>query len=251
MTIKLMIATPAYSGRVHATYCSAIAETCALLGSKGIGIQLHIPTSGSLLAAERNRILRHFVNSECTHLLCIDSDLAWPAVAVEALLKHNVDFVGGCYPARQENTFLFRPCNNPDGSLVTNGISLVKMEYIPAGFMMIRKAVIEKMQEVHADRYFKPKGAAGEDGYALFNTEVYEGEFWGEDYVFCRLVREAGFDIWVDPAIQFNHDGKVGMLAQVLTNDRAESKAASTSATACSDATVGACGSNSTTVTAA
>lgn len=221
--IKLMIATPAYSGKVHASYAVSLAETIALLTSKGILVEIHIPTSGSLIAAERNRILRKFAHSDCTHLLCIDADLGWPAAAVEGLLKHNVDFVAGCYPARLENSFLFRACVNEDGSLVTNGISLLKMEYIPAGFLLMRKAVIDKMQEVHSHRYFKPKQGPGDDGYALFNTEIYEGEFWGEDYVFCRLVREAGFDIWVDPAIQFNHDGKIGALAQVLTNDKTQS----------------------------
>lgn len=222
--IKLLIATPAYSGKVDANYAISLAETCSYLTSKGISIEMFVPTSGSLLAAERNRILRRFVKSDCTHILCIDADLAWPAIAVEAMLKHNVDFVGGCYPARLDKTFLFRPAHNPDGSLVTNGISLLKMEYIPAGFMLIRRAVVEKMNEVHSERYFKPKQGPGDDGYALFNTEVYDGEFWGEDYLFCRLVREAGFDIWVDPMIQFNHAGQIGMLAEALTGDKTKAK---------------------------
>ncbi len=224
--IKLMISTPAYSGKVNAGFAVSLAETATLLASKGVSIDLHIPTSGSLIAAERNRIVKKFMQSDCSHLLCIDSDLAWPAAAVEGMLKHNVDFVGGCYPARLEKTFLFRPCLNEDGTLVTNGISLIKMEYIPAGFLLMRRCVIDKMQAVHKDRYYKPKGGPGEDGYALFNTELYDGEFWGEDYVFCRLVREAGFDVWVDPMIQFNHDGHVGCLAQVLTNNKEESKVA-------------------------
>jgi len=220
--IKLFISTPAYSGKVNASYSIALAETVAHLAAKGISCQMFIPTSGSLLCAERNRILKKFLESDCTHILCIDGDLAWPSVAVEAMLKHNVDMVGGCYPARLDNTFLFRPCKEANGSLSTNGISLMKMEYIPAGFLLMRRCVIEKMQEVHKDRYFKSKQGPPEEGYALFNTEIYEGEFWGEDYVFCRLVREAGFDIWVDPMIQFNHEGRIGMLAQCLTNNPPE-----------------------------
>lgn len=222
--IKLMIATPAYSGKVHASYAVSLAETVALLTSKGIPLEMHIPTSGSLIAAERNRILRCFYKSDCTHLLCIDSDIAWQAESVEKMLAHDVDFIGCCYPARLENTFLFRASVNEDGSLASNGVSLLKMEYIPAGFLLMRKNVIEKMHEVHSDRYFKPKQGSGDDGYALFNTEIYEGEYWGEDYVFCRLVRQAGFDIWVDPVIPLNHDGKVGCLAQVLTNDKSQSQ---------------------------
>lgn len=216
---KIFIATPAYSGKVNVQYAICLAETCCLLGSKGIPAQMYIPTSGSLIAAERNRILKQFLKSECTHILCIDSDLGWPPHAVEAMINQNVDFVAGCYPARLEKSFLFRACLKEDGSLVNNGVNLIKMDYIPAGFMLIKREVIEKMMEVHKDRYFKPKDPKGEDGYALFNTEIYEGEFWGEDFVFCRLAREAGFDIWVDPAIEFDHNGTRGMLTSILTND--------------------------------
>ena len=216
--MKILIATPAYDGKVNIAYAISMAETCTMLTSKGIHLDLFIPHSGSLLCAERNRILKKFLETDATHLLCIDSDLGWPSKAVEAFIAHEVDFVAGVYPARGMKTFMFRPKLNPDQSLVTNGINLIKMDYIPAGFMFIRREVIEKMIECNPERYFKPKDPSAPDGHALFNTEVYEGEFWGEDFVFCRLVREAGFDIWVDPNVQFNHDGNIGMLAEVLTN---------------------------------
>jgi hypothetical protein len=34
--------------------------------------------------------------------------------------------------------------------------------------------------------------------------------------VFCRRARQAGIDIWVDPFIQFNHNGKIGMLFEYM-----------------------------------
>lgn len=217
--MKILIATPAYDGKVNAQYSIALAETCSMLNSQGIAVDLFIPSSGSLLCAERNRILKKFVESDCTHILCIDSDLGWPALAVDAMIKHDVDFVCGVYPARKVKTFLFRPSVNENGTLVTNGVNLVKMEAVPAGFMFIRKEVIQKLIELNPDRYFRPKDPNAPDGHALFNTEMIDGEFWGEDFVFCRLVRQAGFDIWADPAIQFDHDGNIGMLAEILTND--------------------------------
>lgn len=221
--IKLLIATPAYDGKVSTQYAISLSETCAYLASKGIAVELYIPQGGSLLVAERNRILKKFMESDCTHILMIDNDIGWPVMSVEGLLKHNVDFAAGCYPARLEKSFLFRPFYNENGSLATNGISLIKMQYIPAGFMLLRKSVIEKMQNDNPELYFKPKEGDGIDGFALFNTEVHEGEFWGEDYTFCRLARKSGFDIWVDPMIQFNHAGNVGMLAEVLTDKKEDS----------------------------
>lgn len=218
---KVFLATPAFSGKVNVAYAIALAETFALLASKGIETHICIHSSGSLLVAERNRLNKAFLASDCTHMLCIDSDLAWPAQAVPAMLEYDVDFVGGCYPARGENIFLFRPVYLPNGAVVTNEKNLLKMNFIPAGFMLIKRAVIEELHRYFNEDYFKPRdpSQAAEDGYCIFNTEVRDGEFWGEDFTFCRKVRECGFDIWVDPLIEFDHNGTRGQMAACLTND--------------------------------
>jgi hypothetical protein len=221
--IKLFIATPAFDGRVHVQYAISLADTSVLLQSQGIGVQLNINSSGSLLVAERNRLNKAFLASECTHMLCIDSDLGWPCHAVKAMIDHDVDFVAGLYPARGEKTFLFRGCYNEDGSLITHETKqLLKMNHIPAGFMLIKRNVIEKMTEHFSHLYFKPKHIdyEKEDGFCLYNTEVKDGEFWGEDYVFCGRAREAGFDIWVDPLIEFDHSGTRGAFHSLLYNKK-------------------------------
>lgn len=223
---KVFIATPAFDGRVHVQFAVALAETYMLLASKGIESIMRIHSSGSLLVAERNRLLKSFLETDCTHMLCIDSDLGWPPQAVLAMLDHDLDFVGGCYPARGENIFLFRPVYKEDKSLVISEKKLIKMEYIPAGFLLIKRHVIEKMIADRPDLYFKPKDPlqAKEDGHYLFGIELMDGEFWGEDFVFCRRARESGFDIWADPLVEFDHAGTRGMLANCLTNDKEKSR---------------------------
>ena len=81
---KLMIVTPAFDGKTYVDYTISFAETLTLLYSLGIETKFKIVTSGSLLCAERNRLLKYFVDSDSTHILCIDSDLGWPPIAVNA-----------------------------------------------------------------------------------------------------------------------------------------------------------------------
>lgn len=220
---KLFIATPAYDGKVHAEYAIALAETLTRLNSQGIAVEFQINCSGSLLAAERNRIVKAFMESDCTHILMIDSDLAWQAMAVIGMILKDVDFVAGVYPARKDNAFLFRPALREDGAIIANNEKmLLKMDYIPAGFMMIKKSAMQKIIDAHPETAFVPKDTALPSGHALFNTEVFEGEFWGEDYFFCRKAREAGIDIWVDPNLQFNHAGVIGCMASVLSDKKPE-----------------------------
>lgn len=214
--VKLMIGTPAYSGKVHVPYAISLSETVLQLMSGGIQVFYNLTTSGSLLIAERNKILHAFMESDCTHLLCADSDLGWENCILKMLMADK-EIIAGVYPRRAEKVFDFRPCLNCDGSLITEN-GLIKVDYIPSGFMLIQRSALEKMRSRHPDLYYQSKDPDQKDGkgWLFFNCELYEGEFWGEDYTFCRKARQSGVEIWVDPAIRFDHSGNAGMLLEIL-----------------------------------
>jgi hypothetical protein len=216
---SVFIATPAFNGQVNVQYAISLSETAASLKAFGHEVVMRISTSGSLLVAERNRLVQQFWDSGYEYMLCIDSDLGWPAQAVLAMLDQKKDFVCGVYPARgtQGKEFCFRPAKNPDDSIIQDR-HLLKMEYIPSGFMLIRRSAIQKLRDKFPELYYCPKNPVNNppSGYCFFNTEVWEGEFWGEDYVFCRRLRDAGVEIWCDPLIEFDHAGDRGMLLRML-----------------------------------
>lgn len=220
---KLFIGTPAYDGKVDVQYAMALLDTCEILRANNIEPIVRVPVCGSLLVADRNRILEMFWQSGADYLLCIDADLGWDPRAVMRLIEAKKDFCGGVYPSRKGGGFTFRPVVEDDGKIVMcPDTKLLKMEYIPAGFILLSRTAIKKMRDKHPELYYSPKDPRSEteSTYCLFNTEVWEGEFWGEDYVFCRRAMDAGLDIWVDPLIQFNHAGIVGSLIQSLTTDK-------------------------------
>jgi hypothetical protein len=222
---KVMIATPAYDGKVHAHYATSLVDTVMGLVQNGYQPNIQLAVGGSLLVHDRNRILMKFMQSDCEFLLCLDSDLGWNPHAVVRLLEIGKEMSGGCYPARDGKGFHFRPILNEDKSIaIEKETGLLKMENIPAGFMLLRRSAVEKMQQHFAHTYYKPKSdlMAHDDGYMLFALEVHDGEFWGEDYVFCRRAIQAGLDIWVDPTIEFNHAGVQGRLIDVLTTNPEE-----------------------------
>jgi hypothetical protein len=220
---KIFIATPAYQGKVHVQYALALNDTCTLLRMHGFEVTIRMPVGGSLLVADRNRLLQMFWESECDYLLCVDSDLGWDPNSVMRLIQADKDVSGGVYPTRDKSGFNFRPAFEESGKIVMcKDTLLLQMEYIPAGFLLIKRNVIAKLREDYPQLYYCPKDPNSDQmsAYCFFDTEVYDGEFWGEDYVFCRRVRNAGFDIWVDPLIEFDHAGIVGSLIQVLTTDK-------------------------------
>lgn len=220
---KIFIATPAFTGQTHALYTISLAHTATALSHAGHDVVLRIHSSCSLLVMERNSLNDAFLQSDCDYMLCLDSDMGWRHEAVLTMIQHDKDFVVGCYPIRrQPDKFHFQACENEDGSLVREG-DLIKMLYVPAGFMLLKRKVLEKMTEHFKEQSYEPVDPEKQGiQCALFNTELYEGKLWGEDYVFCRKAREAGFDIWCDPRFGFNHAGTIGCLAEYLTNDKKE-----------------------------
>lgn len=222
MKSHIYIATPIINDNVRFNYALALTETTAMLRGMGMQVTIDILAGGSLLVKTRNQLVKRFMESDATHMLCIDSDLAWPAEAILAMLRQDKDAICGVYPIRyvQEsgnNRFIFRPEYNPDGSLFCEG-HLLKLESAPAGFLLLKRETIQKMMDFHPDCYCKPKfrEIEHEDCFYFFNTEVYNNEFWGEDYVFCRKLKEAGLELWADPLITFDHAGVVGQLTECL-----------------------------------
>ena len=217
---KVFIATPAFDGKVNVQYACSLADTRLYLAANAIESLVRIHVSGSLLVRERNDLVKEFLETDATHMLCIDSDIGWDPLCIKKLLDYNEDFVAALYPARGQRTFLFRGIyEGEEKRMIVSKKRLLEMEYIPAGFMLLRRCVLEKMIETFPELYYEPKSEELKHtkGHCLFDTEVWNGEFWGEDYVFCRRARQAGFKIWIDPAIAIDHAGTVGAFIETLT----------------------------------
>ena len=174
----VFIATPAFSGQVTIPYALSLCELTYTLKAHNYHVVHRVTSSGSLLVAERNRLIQQFWDSCADYMLCIDADLGYPAQAVLAMLDADKEFICGVYPARgtQGKEFTFRPALNDDDTIVAEN-HLLKMEYIPAGFMLLKRSVIEKMRNHFPELYYCPKydKEKKQAAYCFFDTEVFDG----------------------------------------------------------------------------
>ena len=228
---KIFIATPAFDGKVNVSYACSLADTRLYLAANSIECIVRIHVSGSLLVRERNDLVKAFLETDCTHMLCIDSDIAWNAVDVKRMVDMEEPFVAALYPARgPDKCFLFRGVYGENKRMDISEKKLLEMEYIPAGFMMIKRIVFESMILQMPEIYYEPKDESLKHtkGHMFFGIELWEGEFWGEDYVFCRRARQCGFKIWIDPTIVLDHAGVKGSFIECLTEKPPSEQASST-----------------------
>jgi hypothetical protein len=93
-----------------------------------------------------------------------------------------------------------------DGRPQVRADGCIKMRTVPAGFLKVTGAAIDKFMSSYPELCYGPKYYQSVD---LFNHGAHGGLWWGEDYAFCRRWNEAGGEIWNIPNINLSHwDGE-------------------------------------------
>lgn len=148
----------------------------------------------------RTNILTKAISLNATHVLFIDDDMIFGKDALDKLLSHNKEIVGGLYYKRiaphtpviyrQVGQELIIPADFPQDRLFD-------VDAIGTGFLLIDINVF-KNSEPPFFYYGKPKD------FGLKQNDLYD---LGEDTTFCLKMRREGKRIWVDPTIPLGHRG--------------------------------------------
>ena len=170
--------------------------------------KIHYYNGDSLVTRARNATVATFLDMpEVDYLMFIDSDIHFSRWQIQRLRQHNKGIVGGVYLKKK---LPYQPvCNNKMGE---EG-NLTIMREIGTGFMMIRRDVLEKMKEAFPERKYKPYSheRQSENYYNFFDVGVDDenGYYLSEDYYFCKLARELGYNIYLDQEILVQHSGRM------------------------------------------
>lgn len=210
---KILFAIPTYTGRIHANTFTAISQASVEAAERGWQTDLTMRSLDSIISRARNVLVSIFyAKKDFTDLLFIDADVACNPGDFARLMSHDVELVGGVYPTRGEVNgqpeFVIKPL---DGQLfIDKATGLAKVEGIATGFMRITRACIDRMVEVHNNRWHYDQTAPGVKIYSLFDFEfdVIGRQMYSEDYIFCRRWREAGGTVWADCELMMHHVGE-------------------------------------------
>lgn len=207
---KLFIAVPTYDGKININTAFNLAQLCALAGQHGISVVFGHLSGCSIITVARNALVNKFLASDCTDLLFIDADVIATADDILRLLAQSSDkdIAAGLYPRRaiDKNFFVDIP-HDEEGNMIFDG-SMLKVNRIGTGFMMIKRYVLEKLIADHPEWKYETKPEEGSEAYAVFDFANVNGKYTGEDYLFCDRAREAGFEVWVDVEISLPHVGQ-------------------------------------------
>jgi hypothetical protein len=200
------IAIPAYTGTIHLATMRSIIADMLKLAERGDRVTIFDESGNAMIGDCRGLICAQFLDSDATHLVFVDSDVTWEAGALVSLVDRDVDFVAGLYPQRRDplNFCCQWDTSKPEIDLVDG---LIEVLGVPAGFMCLSRAMLERMTAQYADTQFYCEQAPGKTAYDLFGAYRIGRTKFGEDYSFCKRWRDIGGRVWVDPEIRMGHVG--------------------------------------------
>lgn len=205
----LFIATPSGSGSPSGNYQMGIADTFKRLGELGLKADYALHVGDCHVDDARNHLVRHFLMSEAPVMLFIDDDVGWNASNLVKIINYDADIVVGAYPLKQDREeYPVRVLPTPVQQARADG--LLEVEGAPTGFMAIKRHVLVAIEEKKKWTRFRGRGFPKNEPphTIIFERTLRDNHRWSGDYNFCREVRAMGFKVWVDPEMNFTHEGR-------------------------------------------
>ena len=214
---RIFVAVLSKDGRVALNFAVSMLATQAALAQHGVGMAMATIDNCTIVGHGRNRLIGQFLLAQdYTHILFIDDDMGWPADAVLRLLAAQEDFVG-CTAVRKEGPPARWAAKFKEPMMIDRR-GMIRAEGVGACLLLLTRACVEKMAAANEHLQYKDADT-GLTLYNLFDTELYNGQLQGNDYVFCRRWTDLGGEIWIDTVPMMEHVGTftwAGSLARDL-----------------------------------
>jgi hypothetical protein len=200
MDPKVLISIPTREN-IHADTVGWILNAMSDSAKVGYEMGVHILYSPYPIDCQRNNQISDFLEApKYTHLFLLDSDCVPERGAVEKLLDYDLDMVASVAPALSGGAIKYTAGwetgnEDPKERYVMLSVAsekahgLQKVDGVGATGVLIKRHVIETLKYP----YFK---------FLYTDDNILE---LGEDYYFCKKVRDAGFEIWADFDLRQKH----------------------------------------------
>ncbi len=239
--IKIMIATPCYTGQCYMGYALSLVKTYTFFSFHKQVKLLHkfISYDCSIPRARNTFVATMLSDPTITHLLFIDADMKWEPEDIGKLIMAKKPIIGAAIPKKNYNWDRLRQpqvrqlimddtlsaeefqklikmylvdyaVNLGETRQAVDGI--IEADTIGTAFLLIERNVLEKMCAAFGQRKISksPTEMPEQDRpyfYSLFDQENREGEYLSSDYCFCRLWQSIGGKVYADLSINLGHQG--------------------------------------------
>jgi hypothetical protein len=238
--ISIFVATPVHSD-VSIHYFKACLEFQKECFVRKLPVMFQVMKS-SLVTQGRQLCVSGFMESNCTHMLFIDSDISFNYKMIERMVNYDKEICLVPYPIKgldfdkiksrikEGSTLDPRVLGNqytmsvPDPSNVKVENGFIEVERGPAGCMLIKKEVIEALIKeypeftINQHTLIDGKLVKRKHMYNFFDTYWNKDDktYTGEDFYFCKLCKHAGIKMYALVDEYISHHGEFSYTGRLI-----------------------------------
>lgn len=238
--ISIFVATPVHSD-VSIHYFKACLEFQKECFVRKIPVMFQVMKS-SLVTQGRQLCVSGFMESNCTHMLFIDSDISFNFKMIERMINYDKEICLVPYPIKGTDHDKVRArilagdtlsphllgnqytMSVPDPANVKVTDGFIEVERGPAGCMLIKKEVIHKLIKEYPE--FTINQHTLIDGKLVKRNHMYNffDTYWnkddktytGEDFYFCKLCKHADIKMYALVDEYISHHGEYSYTGRLL-----------------------------------
>ena len=222
--MKILVATPCYGSMLSQYYFMSFFKTLAAFTDSGWQIGTFTLGNESLIARGRNTAAGYFLkNPRWQKLFFIDADITWTPQDFGKIVTSSCYIIGGAVPLKKfPITLNFNPKKEDEHFFVgdnrspesyrkmseAHGGNNIQVKKLGTAFLCIDRFVLETLKP-HVKAYRDTTtGPEPLDCWDFFGTGVDDdGDYLSEDWFFCRLAAEHGFQTHLHPDLIVKHTG--------------------------------------------
>jgi hypothetical protein len=238
--ISIFVATPVHSD-VSIHYFKACLEFQKECFVRKLPVMFQVMKS-SLVTQGRQLCVSGFMESSCTHMLFIDSDISFNYKMIERMVNYDKEICLVPYPIKgldfdkiksrikEGSTLDPRVLGNqytmsvPDPTNVKVENGFIEVERGPAGCMLIKRSVIEKLIKeypeftINQHTLIDGKLVKRKHMYNFFDTYWNKDDktYTGEDFYFCKLCKHAGIKMYALVDEYISHHGEFSYTGRLI-----------------------------------
>jgi hypothetical protein len=246
--MNILIAIPCFGGNISNMTFHSLFNCIKPLNDMGYNLRIETLPTESLINRARNKFVTKFLDNKefnGTHLLFIDADIGFTLQNLLRVIEFNKEVVTCTYPVKgfywEQLLKRIKENNNIDEQTMRDYLLQFNVNLYPntefkngfgrvkesaTGFMMIRREVFTTIMDKNPQLKYKPDLRTGiensQNAYDFFPVGIYKekdgvNRFLSEDYYFCRLAEECGFEIWTDLSTPITHLGSTEYHGMFMT----------------------------------
>jgi hypothetical protein len=229
---SIFLATPAYGGQANILFFKSLLDLQPACEKAGVGLHIELTGGDALITRARSRMATQFLEeTDHSHLLFVDADIAFRPEHVFRLLEAGKDVVGGVYPLKLVDWnkvaaavkgglkdvqaaslgYVVDFIPNPNQSVDVDDAGFAPVRSIGTGFMLISRRALEAVRQANPQLRCRlaDMNLAARDVTLFFDTMIDPDtrEHLSEDYAFCRRWRDVGGEVYADFQTRLSHIG--------------------------------------------